>query len=191
MASVFLATIGTPLTDQQRVELGEIDSELRFLLAENDVAEVVQLRLRALGYKTMAMFSVLSDTRAQVRETVSRDIVDSTAVGLTVVEIQLARLISNQIVASWLVASQRLVEEIRINSDNRALRLPMVLSKPALLSLRQRYEAEKGRTSDHIYPCTSLIERVLEEIEEGSFSALPLTDIVAIEDSKEETTSLQ
>lgn len=191
MAAAFLATMVLPLTDQQRVILDGIASELRFLLAENEVPDQVQIRMHALGYKTMQMFSVIADTRNQVREIVTRDVIDATEHGLTPVEVQQARLISNQLVACWLVASQRLIEEIRIGADNRALRLPMVLTKPALLSLRQRYETEKGRTSDHFYPCSTLIERVLEEIEEGSFTALPLSEIIAIEDSKEETTSIQ
>ena len=67
----------------------------------------------------------------------------------------------------------------------------MVLSRPVLLSLRQRFELEKGRISDLLYPCSSLIERVLEEIEEGTFTALPLTEVVSCESSSDESTSLQ
>ena len=191
MASAFLASMSVPLTPAQETALSELSSELRFLMSENDLPEIVQLRLRTLGHKTMPLFSVLADTRQQVRDLVTRDIVDAGEVGLTVLEVQQAKLISNQVVATWLVASQRLVEEIRISTDNRALRLPMVLSRPVLLSLRQRFEQEKGRTSDHLYPCSSLIERVLEEIEEGTFTALALTEVVSCECSSEESTSLQ
>ena len=116
MASAFLATLAVPLTPAQEVSLSELSSELRFLLSENDVPEVVQLRLRILGHKTMPLFSVLADTRALVRDLVTRDIVDAAEVGLTVMEVQQARLVSNQVVATWLVASQRLVEEIRIST---------------------------------------------------------------------------
>ena len=83
MAAVFLATLAIPLSDPQKLVLGSIASELRFLLSENEVADVVQIRLHELGYKSMQMFSVIADTRPQLRDMVTRDIVNANEVGLT------------------------------------------------------------------------------------------------------------
>jgi hypothetical protein len=90
-----------------------------------------------------------------------------------------------------LVSSQRVVEETKINADTRALRLPAVLNRVALISLRQRYEREFGRVTDKVWPCAALVERMLEEAAEGSCTAPLLSEVISIDECADEVTSIQ
>ena len=56
-----------PLTDGENTALATMDSDLRFLLSENEVPVKIQVRLATGGYKAMSTFAVLADDRAGLR----------------------------------------------------------------------------------------------------------------------------
>jgi hypothetical protein len=97
-----------------------------------------------------------------------------------------ATLVTNQLLAAWLTASTRLSEDIRVGAETRMMRMPVPVSRTALIALRQKYEAEHGRVTDAIWPCAAMIEKRLEEIEEGSFRAVPLTEVICEEKGTDE-----
>ena len=55
-----------------------------------------------------------------------------------------------------------------------------------MISLRQRCEQDFGRVLDRTFPCQSLIERRLEEVEEGEVRADPLSDVASVEETSQE-----
>jgi hypothetical protein len=85
-----------------------------------------------------------------------------------------------------MAATLRVTEEVKQATDGRMLRLPAILSRPVLITLRKRYEDEAGRTNDSVYPCAAMIEARLEEIEEGTCVAQPLSEVISIDQSNEE-----
>ena len=188
MAAAFLQSFQVALTGPELSELDDMNSDLRFMLAENEVEDRVALRLVRIGLKSIATFAVGADDRPGFRASMVADVVDPGALGLTAAEITIARTTVTKLVAAWLIASQRVIEETRINVDTRSLRLPAVLNRVSLIALRQRYEREHGRVSDAIWPCAALVERRLEEAEEGSFEAPSLTEVISLDLCSDEGT---
>ena len=191
MAAVFLVTLSTDLDVAETLELQRSSSDLLFLWSENDIPARVQLRLTRMGYTNIQIFGVMADSKAEVRTMITDEIVDSAEVGLTPVQKSEAKLIANQILSAWITASLRSIEEVRLSTDSKLLRLPSMLSRPTLIALRQKFEAAHGRVPDGLWPCASLIEKRLEEVEEGSCSAQSLTEIISIEDAGDEFTTIQ
>ena len=189
--AAFLATVRDPMTEPERVALNAMSSDLQFLLGESDVPERLRLRLTTLGYRTVAAFSVMGDDRNGMRATLSADVLDPAEVGLTPALAAEARLYVNYMLSAWIIATTRLTEEIHLAAQTRMLRLPAVMPRASLVALRQRYEREHGRVTDHIFPCAAMIEKRLEEIEDGSLAAQPLSEVISIELSSDETTTLQ
>ena len=181
MAAALLASIGTALTVAEQETVTSMSSDLQFLLSEHEVSARIQLVLAAHGYKSITTFSVWADDRAGVRAAITRTVIDPAEVGLTAVQVSAATLIVNQLLSAWILAGRRVEEEVRVSADARLLRLPPLLSRVSLISLRQRYETENGRCSDLVYPCASMLEKRLEEIEEGSLTAQALSDVISVD----------
>ena len=185
--ATFLGTLGTALTEAEGKQLAGMSSDMRFLLSEFEVPERVQLRSVDLGYKNLAMFSVLGDDRQAVRGALVSDFgLDAAEAGLTGDQSVLVRLMSSQVLAAWVSASARAAEEAKQSADNRLLRLPNLMSRTALTALRLKFEETHGRVSDKIYPCASLLEKRMEEVEEGGITAPPLTEVISVDAADDE-----
>ena len=185
--AAMINSIAIPLTDQERTTLGGMSSDLRFILSESSVPEKWQLLLMEQGYSTMTTFGVIADDRAGVRAALIADLhLNAAEANLSAEASTKVRLITTQVLAAWIAVSQRVTDEIRISSDHRMLRLPNMLTRTSVISLRQRYETDHGRVSDSIWPCVGLLERRLEEVEEGVFTAQLLSEIISVEQSTDE-----
>lgn len=191
MTAVLLASLTVPLNLAEETELGELPSDVRFLWAEYEIPTKVQLRIKGLGYGNMRTFGVIADDRAGVRLMITQDLLDATEANLTPAQITQVRTISTQILSAWITANQRSTDETKLTSEAKLLRLPTLLTRASLISLRQKYEQENGRTVDSIWPCASLLEKRLEEIEEGSFTAVPLSEVISVEEAGDDYTILQ
>ena len=183
-------SIAVALTAGQHDILGELSSDLRFLLCENEVPDQVQILLHNKGYKNMTMFSVFADDRAALRTIIRTEIVNPAEAGLTAAQSSSASLIVNQLVASWMAATQKTAEDVRVTADAKALRLPAMISRTHLIALRKRFETDNGRVPDSIFPCAALLEKRFEEIEEGILTAQPLSEIISVELSVGEHTEI-
>lgn len=191
MTAALIATLAIPLTDVEEARVGRLGADFRFLLSEYEVHDRIQLHLFDAGYKSFSTFAVWADDRVNLRKVIARDLVDPDEAGLTAIDIRQAALITNQLMAAWLAASTRLTEDIRLSTEAKLLRLPTMISRSALQSLRLRYENEHGRCKDSVYPCASMIEKRLEEVEEGSFRAVPLTEVISELLGSDEHTTVQ
>ena len=60
------------------------------------------------------------------------------------------------------------------------------MSRTALTALRLKFEQTHGRVSDKIYPCASLLEKRMEEVEEGGITAPPLTEVISVDAADDE-----
>ena len=191
MAAAILAGLAVPLTAPELLHLNAMTSDLRFMLSEADVPEQIQWRISQCGYKNVSTFSVWSDDKPSVRLSIAADILDPAEVGLTAPQQSAARAQVNYILSAWIVASQRSAEQTRLTTEAKLLRLPTILSRTTLVALRVRFEAEHGRVPDTIFPCAALIERRMDEIEEGDISAPHLTEVIAVDLCADETTTIQ
>ena len=185
-----MATIAAPLAAPQTVHLNAMSSDLRFMLSEADVPEQLQWRISQLGYKAAATFAVWGDDRAAVRAAIAADVLDPSDAALNAAQQTAARTLGNYILSAWIVASQRSVEQARLTTESKLLRLPTIMSRTTLTALRQRYQDEFGRVPDTIWPCAALIEHRMEEIEDGDIVATPLGEIIAVDRCADETTTI-
>ena len=182
MADVVMAAMDTALDQAELLTLSAMSSDLRFMMSEFEVPDRVQLALCNRGYKNLATFGVMSDDRATLRAAIVADLqINPAHAGLDVAVAARARTVTAALIAAWQSAGLRQEEAVRQSVDNRLLRLPNLVTKSSLIALRQKYELEHGRVPDHLWPCASLIEKRLEEIEEGSFTAQPLSEIISID----------
>lgn len=185
--AALVATFGGALTAAQALILEDMNADMRFLLDEFEVESQVQLVLIDRGYKNLSTFSVLADDLASARVAFVADFVNPGEAGLSALAVSAARLALSKLLAAWKVAQQRTADDVRVTADARALRLPTILPRTALVALRIRFEAENGRVTDAIWPSACLIEKRFEEVEQGTCSATPLVEVIS-EDLCEEDT---
>ena len=188
--ALLLGSMATPLSQAEEANLNELASDLRYLLCEYDVHDRVQLRFHQLRYRSLKTFTVFADDRAGVRNAFTADVADINEAGLTADQQATVRVMSAQVLSAWVNASTKDVEEVRAAAENKVMRLPNLISRTGLIEFRKRFEREHGRQVDSIWPCASLIERRLEECEEGAFSAPPLSEVISVEAAGEEATEI-
>ena len=190
MTAVLLGNLGVELNDAETVEMNRVSSDLTFLWSEHDIPVRVQHRLGVLGYRNLQIFSVWADDRAGIRRAFTDNVLNEAEGGLTIDQVATVRLIGNQTLSAWMTASMRAQEEVRLATDAKLLRLPTLLTRPVLIALRQRYEQAHGRVSDSVFPCAAMLEKRLEEVEDGSYTVQPLTEVISIEQSGDEYTTI-
>ena len=184
--AALLNSLAIPLSDAEALVLQELSSDFRFLLSEFDVPDKVQIRIHTLRYRNLKTFTVIADDRAGVRAAIAADIVDGAEANLTPDQVASARVISAQILAAWVSAGTKGLEETRAAAENKVMRLPALVTRAGLIAFRQRFEREHGRQNDATWPCASLIEKRLEEVEEGTFTAQALSEIISVEAAGDE-----
>lgn len=191
MAAAVIASCAVALTDAETTELEQMSSEMRFVLDEFEINSKIQLLILRRGYRTLQTFNAMADDRANFRTIVQQDIMNPNEPGLAAAVATEVRLTNSKLLAAWILSGQRAAEEVRATADSRALRLPSMLPRPALIALRSRYENEHGRVSDRLYPCAAMIEQLLEEIEEGSCVPWQLSAVIAADKAVDETSTIQ
>jgi hypothetical protein len=180
----FMTLMSQALSDVQLAQVRNLGADLQFVLNEAEVPPRLQHRLGELGYTTLQLLSVIGDDKASVRLFCKEQIpLNPAEQNLAPDKKAGAMLHTAQILASWQVASHRVTESEKIAAESRSQRLPVLLPKVTLVNLRRRYEATHGRILDAVFLCATSVEKVMEELEEGSWSALPLTDLISVEKS--------
>ena len=191
MAAAIIQALNVALTPAEETALQAINSDLRFLWSDNEVPDKIQILVAGLGYKSLQSFGVIGDSNAGVRALLSQDVLDPSAVGLTQVETARARAIVTGLLSSWITASKRVAEEVKISADAKALRLPAMIPRATLLGLRKRYETDHGRVPDALWPCAAMLEKFLDEVEEGAYSATPLSEVISMDNCGDEYSTIQ
>lgn len=159
MTDAFVDSINVPLTDAESAQHRELSSDLQFLFCENEVPTRIQWRFQQLGFSNLALFSVVGDDRAAVRTFCKEQLpLDSAEQNLSPAKKALCVLHTAQVVATWVVATQRVQEMERTAAETRSQRLPIAVPKVTIIHLRRRFETVHGRISDSLYPCTALID---------------------------------
>ena len=167
-----------------------MSSDLRFMLSESDVHDRVLIHLVQCGYKTIPTFGVMADDRPGMRAAIAANVLDPNTGGLTPAQAFQANLQVNLLLAAWIVANQRMTDEVKASAECKALRLPNMVSRSALIALRVRYENEHGRITDSVFPCAAMIESMLEELEEGSYTARALSEVISVEMAGDESVTI-
>ena len=166
--------------------LDRISSDLRFIWTEREIPDADQEQLGNNGFTTLGLFQAAADDRAGIRafgislygNPAEANLGNDEKVQRTV---KIARLVD-----SWQTAHSRVEEVTRVAAEQVASRMPRTISRANMISLRQRYETDFGRVLDRTFPCQSLVERRLEEVEEGEVKADPLSEVASVEETIQE-----
>jgi hypothetical protein len=148
-----------------------LDSSLKFLLEEKGVPDAVQDLIARAGTLTMALFALIEDTRAGLR-TMMKD-----EWGMDPATDPAHRVSQATVIDAWETACIRLVKEREETAKAHATRLPRQMTGTELLAMRRAFENRHRVLEDDHAPSDSLVERRIEEIEQGEYKAEPLTMI--------------
>ncbi|CAK0883391.1 unnamed protein product [Prorocentrum cordatum] len=159
---------------------GQLAADLRFLLEEKEVPDAVQDAMARQGYNTLNRFALLGDDRAQVRAVLARDFGLDPAAGRE--GGPAARLAIVKVIDAWETACLRAEEDRKRGAEAKSARLPKLIGKATHLSMREAAQQIHGVIEDRVAPGAPLVEQVMEMIEESNMEAIPLTQVVSIED---------
>ena len=80
---------------------------------------------------------------------------------------------------AWQAAKCRANEENKAEAKPRTSGMPISLTQGEHVSLRQSFEKAFGRMEDEGFPASGMIERRLQEVEQGHPTAEPLSDVAS------------
>ena len=152
--------------------------DLRFLLEEKGVDEGMVESLTMAGISTISRLSLLEDSRAGMRKVLETTFKLDPAEGLN-------RVRQVCVLDAWETACTNTTEERRQQAEAKSARLPRVLPRANHLALRRSVESVHGELNDRLAPGAPYVESLFEPIEEGALEAVPLTQVLCVEDGEE------
>jgi len=166
------------MSEEQRTVLATMSTDLKFILSDKGLPPALQVRIGQHGFTTLSLFSLLSDTRTELRAYLSGSLgLDPMAADLTEQERIDRRINTARIIDAWETAKIRVEERARLEASQRASRTPLTLMASDHVNLRRTYEAEYGAVTDKKYPAEPAVERRFNEIEQGDLKAESLRDV--------------
>jgi hypothetical protein len=191
MAGAIIDSWVVALTPAEELVHSELSSDLAFVLNESLIPIRLQFEMARRHFRNLALFAAMADTRTEVRGIMASDFgVDLTVATLTDLQKIAGRQAVTATVAAWGTVNSRVTEVAKLAAESAASRLPLMLPIGGMIALRKRYEALHGKVPDHTWPCYALIEKRLEEIEQGSLSATPLSEVISIEAANDEIVTI-
>lgn len=161
------------------------DPGLTFLWNDRDVDREIQAMLARDGFKDLRLFALLGDNRADIREFLKTSYGVDPSAGTPQEKIA-ARLKSAKVIDAWEAAKKRAEEKDVLEAQQRASRLPITMDGSEHVMLRMKYHQTHGKLEDRAFPCKALIESRFEQVDEGSYTAESLQDVVSIDENIED-----
>jgi len=159
-----------------------LNSDVRFLFEEKGVHEDDMTELATAGITTMSRLSLIADSRAEARTTIAALLkLDPATPG------GVARQVA--VLDSWETAMKRVEVQRQQDAEAKSARIPKTIPRSSLLSLRQAVEDILGQLPDKLAPGAALLEHVFEQVEENTIEAIPLTQVLCVEDGEDLKTS--
>jgi hypothetical protein len=181
MAAALIDSFPVALTAAQQIILDTMSTELQFLMSELEIPQVLQCLLAQRGCKSNFLFVALADDKVALRAIITTELgLNLREAGLTADHLALGRAATSGLVAAWNSAHAEGLEVAKIAAESRALRLPAYLPATHLVALRKKYETLNGRVEDSIWPCASMLEKRMEEVELGTMAATGLGEVICV-----------
>ena len=170
--------------------LERLDPDLRFVLAEKSISRELQAKFAENGITALAIFAMISDTRADLRSMLCREYsLDPATEGLPAGEATRRRVSAAQVVDAWEASKIRVDEANRRNAEQRAGRLPMTILRSTHVAMRLAFEKTYGARADKEFPAESYIEQRFEEVDQGDLKAESLKEAISRDEVSEDPTS--
>jgi hypothetical protein len=149
-----------------------VDSDLAFLWSSAGV-EIIHQYAIGQHYPSLQKFSVLADTRAEVRDICKSDFAMDPASGPDV------RASVAAVVAAWESSKDFIVKDNQLKAEAKALGQTRPVSSTDRSAMRRAVEAAFGELDERECPSPDYLASKLEEVELNEPSASSLDDITA------------
>ena len=132
--------------DEAKEALTKGESDLRWILSDNDVPDIVQAVLYHAGYVKLRMFSGIGESRADVKVALSEDLGLSSAGG-----IEARQRIALTLVA-WEACREYVAKEAALRMESRTARVARPATAIEFQAMRVAFEGSYGKLRDRELP---------------------------------------
>ena len=141
----------------------------------------MQICFPDLGLTTISLFALLGDDVANVRVALAAPPfnLDPTANGLDPATVLKRRIAQAKVLNAWQAAKCRADEKNKAEAKQRTSGMPISVTQGEHVSLCQSFEKAFGRMEDEGFPASGVIERRLQEVEQGNPTAEILSDVAS------------
>ena len=155
-------------------------SDLKFLLAREEIHESLQAKLFHVGITSVAKFSTIADTAAELKAMLKDEFdLDSAA------DLQ-ARVAVASVLVAFQAAKVRTERFAEVEGDLNAKRLQKPLATSDYQAMRKAWETKWWPLEECQAPGRSYMEKRADELESGDFRAEPLTAVLSREEDQTE-----
>ena len=165
-------------TEEGRKELvGRLDPDFQGLLERKELSEMTQARLGQANCKSLSRFASLADTRAQLRTFLENTLRITAAAEA----MEVAGLVD-----AWEAAKVRMEVRHKAEAEAASASMPMTLPKVEVRDLKRKFEATYYAIDDKVTPAPSTIEILCDQIENGEFKVMLITQFLSRDDAEVE-----
>ena len=148
-------------------------TDLRFLLARNDVSEAIQLELYRQKVNTVAKFSTFFRSEDDLIQVLAQNFNTDAAQSLE----QRAQVAA--VMVSWRESATKIKRMAEVEAEMGSRDWARPIPNSDYILLRNAYQAAYGPMEDKVTPSKEYLEKKLQELENGEFRAENMTEIVS------------
>jgi hypothetical protein len=153
------------------------DSDLKWVLAENEVTDELQAVLLHNRFKSLKLFVGLGEDRGEVRESLK-------AVGLNVADGLAQRQQVATVLSAWTAAKEYISKESTAKAESRANHLPRPIGPTEYQAMKAAVEAQYGRIKPQEAPSRSYVGTKAENVDDNEITAEELTEVTSRVDTE-------
>ena len=171
-----------PFTEEEvSTKIESLAPDLKFLLEDRNVDKTIMAQLADAGFTSMNIFSMLGDSRMEVREVL---VDEPFNLGLAVADLQPGEKVRRRakqamVLDAWEAAKHRMEERAKKEAAQRAAGGEVKFHPGDHIALRKAFESLHGRIEKECYPAEALIETRYKEAENCTLKADSLKDIIS------------
>ncbi|CAJ1332305.1 unnamed protein product [Effrenium voratum] len=160
----------------QQAAIGTLDPDFGGLLDIKEAPPDVQVALAAARVRTVGRFAVLGDDRGGIRDFCRRTLnIDPDAAGG---DVNIAAVVD-----AWEAARVRVETRNKVEAEATVSSMPKVVSRTEHAALRSKYEDTYQKMEDRVTPAPGTLENLFDQIEQGEWRFMHLTEFVSREDA--------
>ena len=153
------------------------DSDLKWVLAENEVTDELQAVLLHNRFKSLKLFVGLGEDLGEVRESLR-------AVGLNVADGLPQRQQVATVLSAWTSAKEYISKESTAKAESRANHLPRPIGPTEYQAMKAAVEAQYGKIKPQEAPSRSYVGTKAENVEDNEMAGSRLSWLGKLGDPK-------
>ena len=166
--------------DEAKAANAKAQSDLRWLLGDNEVTEEVQTALYHQGFAKLKIFRGLGEDRAEVRDALKD------AIGLNSTDGILQRQQVAAVLAAWDSSRTMIEKDESAKIEARLSKLPRPMSAVDHLAMRQAVEALHGKLQGYEVPSKAYLGTKQQDIDDDEPTAERLSEVTSKDDGEEQ-----